>query len=213
MHGVDLSAESIAQARRRARRFGVRAIFTVADLRNEDAVRDLAETLQGPFDLIVFFFSVQYLASSREHLSAVLRMARALSSPATRLLLTLPSATAIEELAERGSGELVSATFHDFPGSFASYDFDLSGGIERCPEFLLSRGDLVELMAEAGWDADIMGFSQADLLPELRRTMRAPLVRSLTAPELEVVALYDLCVGMPLPTDERRHHHEDDTGC
>jgi SAM-dependent methyltransferase len=189
LYGVDVSAPSIQEARRRAKALGVEGTFEVCDLRDPHQVRALEAELNGhQFDTVVLFFSIQYL--SKDDIDRVMRVARRLSQPGSHLLLTLPSSKSIRKLAIEPC-KLASARFV----SDESYFFSLESAIDDCPEFIIEPEVIRQIISGLGWEIKThVGFKDAaNLDPVLRTKMGADI--PLSSSELQIIALYDLWVA------------------
>jgi len=198
--GLDVSPSSILEARRRAGDSACR--FRVADLRDPMQIRALGAS--GPYDVVVLFFSLQYLVATRDAATRLFCAVARASSGAARCVVAAPRESAVlgvcGPLAPRATGELArvvpiaSSAWTDAEPFGRQYDFCLAGAIDRCPEYVVPTAELLQVLGETGWRV-VRRASFADLEiadADLARAMRAPALRDLDVAERGVVELYDL---------------------
>jgi mRNA (guanine-N7-)-methyltransferase len=196
IRGVDVSQASIAEARRRTP-VDLDAQFMVGDF-GQDADLIL-RVWPGPFDLVVAFFTLQYVADSAPAVARVLDLARRVTGHGARLVVAVPDAPRVRALADQPDAAQRLASARVGPPSEwgATCQFNLAGAIDECPEYLVDSRLLVEVMESAGWTVEYrVPFDEADgLSAGLMTKMGAVPVATMRAVEREAVGLYTLVVA------------------
>lgn len=187
----------------------------VADLGDPKGLdRVTAEfSADAPYDLVVCFFALQYVAASPEAVARLFAHVNRLATADARCVIALPAADRILALS-RSTAEapLARARMIDPPDTWgATYQFDLVGAIDNCPEYLVDVDALVGVLAGLGWHVEMrLPLPEArGLNLGLARQMGA--VAELSSAEEEVVGLYTVLVlgRRPLDADQRAEDDDD----
>ena len=196
--GVDSCAESVTEAGRRAHAADeTTRTFLVVDLADAAHLQRLPGLIRDPVDLVVCMFSLQYFASSPEHVDRLFAAVNLMTRPGARCVMTLPDDARVLELAEvaPAAGALAQARLLAGPAGpwGRSYDFELQAGV-ACPEYLVPGGLLADQLAALGWRVQLRTTFDDPLLdgsmPGLKARMRAPSLADLSGPGCDAIALY-----------------------
>lgn len=158
----------------------------------------------GPFDLVVVFFALQYAASSADAVGRILGGAAAQAAYGARCLVVYPDAARVAALDGRGLARAewdgdASGGASDGGGGTrgaatwgAVYRFSLAGAIDDCPEYAVPELPMPGWEVEVDCPLDRLGpVGSADLMAR----MGAVAPETMDRAEREAVGLYRLVVA------------------
>lgn len=206
-HGIDIAADSLAEANNRAAKLWLDAKFTLLDVKKAQA-----GGADPGMDLVMCMLAMNYFFGAREHVQAVCRLAASALAPGGKFIGLLCDGDALAAravpavVAGRAAcgGALWRAELQ--PSLVAAieaaqglrkygleYSFSVASGlVEACPEFVASISLLEAEAAACGLrlarTEPLPAFMAARPLPDLRASMRVP--AALPPADADLVSLY-----------------------